>query len=252
VLPDLASFLPHGLFSGHFAGMAAVVFGAALTQGIGGIGFAMVSAPISVLLFPELVPGPLLVLGTGLALLGALRDFASINWRSLGVIMSGRVVGTIVGAATVSVMSTTLFSVVLAVLILVGVALSVSGWRVHATTGNLVAAGAASGFMGTITSSGAPPYAIVMQRVAPAELRGTIGCVFFAGGFFSLVMLGVVGHFDAKQFWLGLILFPFMMAGFAVSTPLTKFFSREATRYFLLALAAAGSIGILIRAAFAG
>jgi uncharacterized membrane protein YfcA len=252
VLPDLAAFLPHGLLSGHFAGMAALVFGAALTQGIGGIGFAMVSAPISVLLYPELVPGPLLVLGTALALLGAIRDFAAINWRSFGIVMAGRVVGTVAGAAVLSLLSATLFSIVFALLILTGVILSVSGWKVNATDPNLVIAGAASGVMGTITSSGAGPYAIVMQRVAPPELRGTMGCIFFAGGSFSLVMLGVFGHFDLNQFWLGLILFPFMIAGFFVSTPLTRYFSRETMRHFLLGLAAAGSIGILIRAALAG
>lgn len=252
MLPDLAAILPDRLLSGHFAGMAAVVFGAALTQGIGGIGFAMVSAPISVLLFPELVPGPLLVLGTGLALLGAIRDFRSINWRSFGVVMAGRVFGTIAGAAVLSMLSATLFSVVFALLILTGVILSISGWKVFPTVGNLVIAGAASGVMGTITSSGAGPYAIVMQRVPPPELRGTMGSIFFAGGFFSLVMLAVFGHFDLRQLWLGLVLFPFMIAGFAVSTPLTKVFSREAMRHFLLGLAAAGSIGILIRAALAG
>ena len=79
-----------------------------------------------------------------------------------------------------------------------------------------------------------------------------MGCIFFAGGFFSLVMLGVFGHFDLNQFWLGLILFPLMIAGFFVSTPLTRVFSREMMRHFLLGLAAAGSIGILIRAALAG
>ena len=81
------------------AGMAAMVFGGAITQGIGGIGFAMVSAPISVLLFPELVPGPLLVLGTALAFLAAARDYRDINWRSFGVIIGGRIVGTIARAA---------------------------------------------------------------------------------------------------------------------------------------------------------
>ncbi|MCB1499386.1 MAG: sulfite exporter TauE/SafE family protein [Bauldia sp.] len=252
MLPDFATILPQGLLSQHFAGMAAVVFSAALTQGIGGIGFAMVSAPISVLVFPELVPGPLLVLGTALALLGAVRDFRDINWRSFGIIMGGRIVGTIAGAVIITLLSATLFSVVLASLILVGVVLSISGWKVDANPPNLVAAGAASGIMGTITSSGAAPYAIVMQRVAPAELRGTMGSVFFAGGFFSLAMLAVVGHFDRNQFWLGFILFPFMILGFAISTPLTRFFSREVMRHFLLGLAAAGSIGILIRAALMG
>lgn len=252
MLPDLSAILPSGLLSGHFAAMAAVVFGAALTQGIGGIGFAMVSAPISVLLFPELVPGPLLVLGTALALLAAARDFGDINWRSFGVIMGGRIVGTVIGAAIMSALSATLFGVVLASLILIGVILSVSGWRVSASDPALVTAGAASGIMGTITSSGAAPYAIVMQRVPPAELRGTMGGVFFVGGFLSLATLAVFGHFTSDQFWLGAILFPFVIAGFAVSTPLTRFFSRELMRHFLLALAAAGSIGILVRAALVG
>lgn len=252
MLPDLSAVLPSGVLSGHFAGMAAMVFAAAITQGIGGIGFAMVSAPISVLLFPELVPGPLLVLGTALAFLAAARDFRDINWRSFGVIMGGRVVGTVAGAAVLSALSPTLFGVVLASLILLGVILSISGWRVAASDPALVIAGAWSGVMGTITSSGAAPYAIVMQRVPPAELRGTMGSVFFVGGFLSLVTLTVFGHFDANQFWLGFILFPFMIAGFAVSTPLTRFFSRELMRYFLLALAAAGSIGILLRAALVG
>ena len=67
MLPDLAAFLPHGLLSAHFAGMAALVFGAALTQGIGGIGFAMVSAPISVL------PGPIVdTMGAGDSTLSSL------------------------------------------------------------------------------------------------------------------------------------------------------------------------------------
>lgn len=252
MLPDLNAILPAGLISAYFAGMAAMVFGAALTQGVGGIGFAMVSAPISVLLFPELVPGPLLVLGTALAFLAATRDFRDINWRNFGVIMAGRIVGTVAGAAILTALSATLFGVVLASLILFGVILSVSGWKVEATNPALAIAGAWSGVMGTITSSGAAPYAIVMQRVPPAEVRGTMGCVFFAGGALSLATLAVFGHFDLNQFWLGFILFPFMIAGFAISTPLQRLFSREMMRRFLLGLAAAGSIGILIRAALGG
>src|SRR5690606_8400219 len=101
-----------------------------------------------------------------------------------------------------------------AILILIGVIMSVSGWKVTASDPALVAAGAASGLMGTITSSGAAPYAIVMQRVPAAELRGTMGSVFFVGGFLSLVALAVFGHFTTEQFWLGLILFPPMILGF--------------------------------------
>ncbi len=248
MLAPLQSILPEGLLSGHFAGMAALVFGAALMQGVGGIGVAMVSAPLAVLFFPELAPGPLLVLGGGLALLGALRDLGAVNWHSAGDLMLGRIGGTVVAGATLSILSATLFSVVFALLILIGVGVSLCGWRVPPSRPNMIAAGIASGVMGTITSSGAPPYAIVMQHVPPAQMRGTLGCVFFAGAIISLVMLALVGLFTVPQLLLGFLLFPPMILGFATSTPLNGLFSRDVLRIMVLALAGIGAAGILARA----
>lgn len=245
MLEALQSVVPEGFAWAHFAGMAAMVFVAALMQGIGGVGFAMVSAPISVLFFPELAPGPLLVLGAGLALLGALREFGEVDWRAVGALMLGRTGGTIAAGLTLSVLPTTLFSVVFALLILVGVGFSVAGWRVVANVPNMIAAGLASGVMGTITSSGAPPFAIVMQHVPPARMRATIGCVFFAGALLSLVTLGVVGRFTYAQLWLGILLFPPMMIGFVMSSRLNRLFSREHVRYALLAISALGAFAIL-------
>lgn len=46
-----------------FAAMAATVFVAAVAQGIGGVGFAMLAAPVAGIFFPQLAPGPLLTLG---------------------------------------------------------------------------------------------------------------------------------------------------------------------------------------------
>ncbi len=251
-MPSLDTILPGGLASPHAAGIAGLIFIAALLQGVSGLGFAMVSAPIAVLYFPELVPGPLLFLGAGLALLGALREFRSINWNSVGVLMSGRVIGTVAAGLTLSILPTTLFSVVFAVLILTGVGLSYAGWRIEASVPNMVIAGVASGLMGTITSSGAPPYAIVMQHVAPARMRATVSSVFFAGALFSMATLAVVGRFNAAQLWLGIILLPLMTAGFLVSNPLNRIAPRSALRQFLLTLSGLGALGILARAWLAG
>jgi uncharacterized membrane protein YfcA len=44
----------------QYATMAAVVFGAAIAQGVGGVGFAMFAAPVAAMFFPQLAPGPLL------------------------------------------------------------------------------------------------------------------------------------------------------------------------------------------------
>ena len=252
MLPHLASILPDGLFSWRFAGMAAVVLGAALMQGIGGVGFAMVSAPIAVLFFPDLVPGPLLVLGAGLALLGAWREFAHVDWRSAGMMMGGRIAGTVAAGATLSVLPTGLFSIVFALLILTAVGFSFAGWRVAPSPPNLVVAGLASGLMGTITSSGASPFAIVMQYVPASRMRATLGCVFFAGAVLSLAMLAAVQMFTFDQFWLGLLLFPPMALGFAASSPLHRLFSRDALRVLILAIAALGAVGVLVRALLLG
>lgn len=244
---SLETILPGGLASPHAAAIAALIFIAALLQGVSGLGFAMVSAPIAVLYFPELVPGPLLFLGAGLALLGALREFRFIHWSSVGVLMSGRVIGNVIAVATLSVMPGTLFGVLFAILILVGVGLSYAGWRIEPSVPNMVAAGVASGLMGTITSSGAPPYAIVMQHVAPDRMRATLASVFFAGALLSLVMLTFVGRFTIQQFWIGVTLLPVMTAGFLVSNPLNRLAPRDSLRRFLLALSALGAVGILVR-----
>lgn len=244
--PMLPWILP-GIDLGHFVEMVVLVFGAAILQGIGGVGFAMVAAPISLLLFPQLVPGPILVLGTGLALLGALREHANINWPSVGAAMTGRFSGTILAGLTLSMLPAGAFSIMFAILILVGVAFSFGGWRVATTARNMVAAGFVSGIMGTITSSGAPPFTIVMQHMPPHQLRPTISSIFFLGALFSLVILHAVGRFGAPELRLGLVLLPAMAAGFAVSGPLKQMVSHGVIRMGLLLLTAAGALGILAR-----
>lgn len=252
MFPALQTILPGGLFSPHAAVIAAMVFLAALLQGVSGLGFAMVSAPIAVLYFPELVPGPLLVLGAALALLGVIREFSDIHWGSVSALMAGRVVGTFAAGLTLSLLPATLFSVVFALLILTGVGLSYAGWRFEATVPNMVVAGMASGLMGTITSSGASPLAIVMQHVQPARMRATVGGMFFLGALLSLVTLAIVGKFSVAQFWLGIVLLPPMAFGFFVSGPLNRLVSRATLRQLLLAFSALGSLGILLRAWLGG
>lgn len=244
---SLAELLPPGFIAGHFLGAAVMVFVAALLQGLGGMGFAMVSAPLAVLFFPELVPAPLLVLGAFLALLGMLRERSEIDWPDASWLLGGRLLGSLVAGATLSILPTTLFSTLFAILILTGVTFSLSGWRVEPTHRNMALAGLTSGVMGTITSSGAPPFALVMQHIAPARVRATISVVFLVGAIFSLVVLAFVGLFGWREFWLGLALLPVMVVGFIASSPLTRIVPRTTVRLLLLGLSGCGAIGILTR-----
>jgi uncharacterized membrane protein YfcA len=247
----IAALWPEGISLADYAGMSALVLIGACLQGIGGVGFAMFSAPIAALFFPELAPGPLLALGCPLALLSALRELHEVDWRAAGTALVGRAAGTLAAAVCLMLLSANVLAVLFALFILAGVLLSLRGGRIEASPSNVMGAGIASGLMGTITSAGAPPFALVMQYLPPARLRATLGCVFFVGAAFSLVMLALVGRFGRHELWLSVWLSPLMLAGFALSGPLTRRVPRKAVRGLLLGLSAFGATVLLLREAFA-
>lgn len=90
-----------------------------------------------------------------------------------------------------------------------------------------------SGVMGTITSSGAPIYAIVMQHAPSATLCATVNVAFFFGATTSLILLASIDRLDSGQHLLRLILLPALISGFTVSY-IAPFIPREALRHFLL------------------
>lgn len=249
---SIAHLWPAGLDAGRYAAMGAMVLGGACLQGVGGLGFAMFCAPLALLLFPELVPAPLLALSCPLAVLAALREFGSIRWPTVGYALLGRFGGALIAAAVLQLLSAPTLSALFAFLILAGVALSLRGWHVAATPMASTTAGFASGLMGTITSAGAPPLAIAMQHLPPAPLRATLGCIFFAGSVMSLAALALVGKAQPDHLLIGLLLTPWMVAGFALSGPLARRMSRRGLRLFLLGLAALGALAVLVQLALRG
>ncbi|SIT17157.1 sulfite exporter TauE/SafE family protein [Achromobacter sp. MFA1 R4] len=232
----------------HYAAMAAVVFGAAVAQGVGGVGFAMFAAPVAAMFFPQLAPGPLLTLGGFISLLTALRERAAIDWPAVSYALAGRAVGTLIAIYAMARFAPQALGVLFACMILIAVALSVAGLRFSATPGRVSGAGVASGIMGTMTSVGAPPIAIVLQHAAPARLRATLGMVLFLGSIFSLAMLALAKRYTGYHAGLALSLAPFLLAGFAVSSRLRTLLPPRAVRGVLLTACAMGAVGVLVKA----
>lgn len=235
----------------HYLAAGVLVFIGACLQGVSGLGFAMFAAPLAAIWFPELVPGPLLVLSCPLALMGGLRDRAAIEWRLAGTAVVGRLGGTVLAAACLLLLSVQTLSLLFALLILTGVSLSLTGWRVMPSRRNMAVAGVASGMMGTITSAGAPPFAIAMQHMGAAQLRGTFGAIFFIGSAVSITVLTVVGRMGAHEYLLSALLMPWMFAGFFSSNPIKGHLPAALVRKLLLAMAALGALVVLLRTLFA-
>jgi uncharacterized protein len=229
--------------------MSVLVLAGACVQGIGGIGFAMFCAPIAGLFFPSLVPGPLLLLGAVASLLAAVRERTHIRWTIAGVAMSGRVVGSALAVALVAMAPARYFSVAFGLMLLGAVVLTLTGWKVQPSTRNTCVAGVISGLMGTITSTGAPPLAILTQRLEPPQIRATVGSILAAGAAVSLAMLAAAGKYSAEQLLLSVTLLPWVFVGFALSGRVGRRISARNVRMFLLALCAFGAIAILVKAA---
>lgn len=224
-----------------------VIFIGACLQGAGGVGFGMFVAPILALWRPELVPGPLLVLGGLLSLMSAIRERTSIDFHGLRFALAGRIPASFVGGLFFALLPLAMLSVVFALLILAAVALSLLGWKVANSPRNLFLAGLASGFMGTITSVGAPPMAIVMQHAQPAQLRATIGAFFVVGATVSIMALAWVDRFGWLELWYGVALVLPLLAGFGVSSKLVDRIDRHQVRTLILGMSALAAGALIVR-----
>ena len=226
---------------------ALAVMAGALIQSTGGIGFAMFAAPIVAIVRPDMVPGPMILVGGIVSLMIAVRERRNIDLRGAAIAVGGRIPGAIVAGFIIGLLPRTTFGVLFALLVLAAVAISVSGWRVRATPASLAVAGFSSGLMGTITSVGAPPMGIVMQNMHPATLRATLGAFIFLGSSVSLTVLAHAGRFGWHEVQLGLLLIVPMALGFWISTPLVRHVNARWMRSLVLGLTALSALALLVQ-----
>lgn len=224
----------------------AVAIGACL-QGSVGFGFGTFAAPLLAIVDRDLVPGPLLVLALILTVLVALRDRAALDLHGVRWAVAGRLPGTLVGAVAVATLPERGLTVLFCMLVLCACGLSLSGWHVAPTVPNLVVAGMASGIMGTATSIGGPPVAIVYQQQPGARLRGTLAGFFVVGASLSVLGLAAVGELGGGELAGAAILVVPMLAGFAISRDAARYLDAGRTRAAVLTLSVASSLFLLAR-----
>jgi uncharacterized membrane protein YfcA len=225
----------------------AVVVGAAI-QGSIGFGVNLIVAPALIAIDPALVPGPPAFLSLVLTLLMVRRERSSADVRGVGWALAGRIPGTLAGAAAVAVLSERGLSTAFGILLLLAVLMTASGYRLRPTPGALVAAGLLSGFMGTTTSVGGPPMALVYQEADGATIRSTLAAFLTVGISLSLLSLAAVGRFGGPEIRASLLLVPPTIAGFLASRRIAPWLDRGHIRTAVLVISGASAVVILARA----
>ena len=200
----------------------------------------MLAAPIVALVDPGLIPGTLIMIATLVTLIVVIREREDIDLHghragrsSAGCPAPSR------GRCCWRRCRTARLAILLAGVVLVGVVLTSCGWIPAARRRNVVLAGATSGVLGTATSIGGPPMALVWQRNSGARLRGTMSGFFLIGSVMSLVCLASPVRSTAHTLRAFAVLIPAAMAGYAaVAATSTGFLDPERLRWLAIGVSA--------------
>jgi uncharacterized membrane protein YfcA len=215
---------------------AVIVAVGAAVQGAVGFGANLVAAPLLVLIYPGLVPGPITVAALALNTLIATRERAHADVRELRIASIALVPGTIAGAAALAATDDRSLGLLLAAIVLLGVALTASGLRVPARPHWIAGAGALSGFMGTAAAIGGPPLALLHQHREGPVIRATLARLFIVSALLAVLGLLAFDRFGVDELRLGLLLIPGALVGASLSGPAARALDRGYMRRAILVL----------------
>lgn len=232
----------------EIAGVVSIVTIGACIQGSIGFGWAMLAAPFIVLIEPDFVPAPAIMAGILLVVLMTWRERKFIDKRGVQWMSAGCIPGIAGAAGVLSVISATGFTIAFSILVLLAVALSAIGLSVMLSNRNLFLAGLFSGFMGTMSSIGGPPVALIYQHTSGSKLRGTLSAFFLICATMALGGLFLAGKLGPGEVKLALILVPGLVIGFVLSRFTTRMLDRHTVRPAVLTLSALAAVAVLVRA----
>ncbi len=234
-----------------YALISAAIFAATALQASIGFGMGMLAAPIIALVDPHLLPGIVIMLALIVTVLVTIRERVDLDLHGAGWALVGRIPGSIAGVLLVVALPGPGLSLMVALAVLSGVAFAVLGWTPAPRRMNLIAAGAASGVMGTATSIGGAPMALIWQKLDGARLRGTMSAFFMVGSAVSLAGLALAGAITHAILVLALWMVPVVLAGYVASRYLNRFLDQARLRLVALTVSALGAVLLLGRLIFA-
>lgn len=236
---------------GVYIAVFAVMVAASTVQASVGMGQGLLSAPLLRLLHPDLLPGPIVLVGllTGIAVM--VRDSQRTDVAEVVPAIAGRAVGTGIAIALLAVLSESGLTVMIGAIVLILVILRVTGARVAKTPKTLAGAGVASGIGGTIAALGGAPIGLLYEQHARArDFRGPLAVFITAGGIFGVGSLALAGKYDDGGWLLGLALVPPVAIGWILARWVTPIVDRGFLGPIVLVLSSSSAIVLILSQLF--
>lgn len=222
-----------------------VVAGSFVQTGIG-FGLAVIAAPLLFFIDPNYVPAPITVAALTLSVANAWRFRDSISFAGLKFAIIGRVPGTVAGGLLIFWIDQRTLGLWLGISVLAGVWLSLGKVAFRPTRGAMFSAGFLSGFMGTSSSIGGPPMALVLQHQTADYIRANMAAFFVVSCIMTLVMLSFVGRFGAQHILLSLPFMPASLLGYWLAMRSVHLITSQMLRYGSLSLCAVAGLAAVI------
>ncbi|MEZ9523506.1 sulfite exporter TauE/SafE family protein [Enterovibrio norvegicus] len=219
----------------------------AFVQSLIGFGLAIVAAPIVMMIEPTLVPSAVTMVTLCLASINTWQYRRQISLKGLGWAFIGRIPGTFVAGVMLIYLSLNVLEIAMGVAVLFAVVASVFKFSVEPNNKNMFWAGFTAAVMGTTTSIGGPPMALVLQKMDVAMMRANLAGYFVFSCVISLVVLAMTGYFNLWHVKVSLMSLPIVFVSSWVAFRIAPHIRAEWVRYGLLVLCSFAGITTLIR-----
>ena len=219
-----------------------VVASGALVQGTIGFGLAVVAAPFLYQIDPALVPGPIIMAALAIGSLSAYQYREHIDLSTMKYAFLGRIPGSVMGGWLLVLFSSRQMGLFLGGSVLIAVVASLSSVTLRVSPKSLFTAGLFSGIMGTASSIGGPPIALVMQNESGDRIRANLSVFFVFGCLISLLVLSMGGMLDTEAMLYGVLFIPAVLIGSWAAKRTVKYVNQEMIRKALLLLCSVSGV----------
>jgi uncharacterized membrane protein YfcA len=222
-------------------------------QGSLGFGLGMLTSPLFAMIDHSFVPVAMMLAVVPLTFGVAIRDRAHIDASGFKWAILGRFPGVFIGLVALRAMNEDLLAYAVASSVAVAVIISVvtsrRGQVVPTNATTLTSAGFASGFMGTVTSIGGPPMALVYKDGDPRTVRATIAAFFSIGVVITVTGFVLSGEIGRHELALTAVILPGVVAGLPLSSVLARHMSAAVMRPLILVMCAVSALLLVLQTA---
>lgn len=225
---------------------ASVAVGA-LVQGTIGFGLNVIAAPVAAIVHPEALPTAMIIMSLPMSAGSAVRERAHIDREGVVWTTLGRLPGVVLGGFIVSRLEPDALAAWIGAVVVLASLMSLSAANIPVTAFASACVGAIAGVMGTTSSVGGPPLALLYQRESGPVLRSTLGATFLIGSSLSLTALAFANRVELWHWGLGFALTPAVALGLVASRGLHARVDAGWLRPCVVGLACLAGLAVMVR-----